>query len=178
MAWTINRDMTNPVQAMNIEEQSLQVLSAASDSLTAQLAYERPRRRVDSITDWEEKHSLPTVIKRDKVKVKRRGCSQPRPRPILRREPFIVFDPVLRRRNFVASQCQSPTPILLFQEPAAPLSPQFPRRRAGLKLSLKLPEMKASKADITFAKLDLTSPYNEARRKFSVSPQKQSYGKR
>ena len=168
--------MTNPAPTMNIEEQSLLVLAAASDSLTAQLANERPRRRRDSITDWEEKHSLPAVIKREKVAEKRRGCSQPRPRPILRREPFLVFDPVLRRRKFVASQCQSP--MLLFQEPERKetLSPQFPRRRAGLKLSLKLPETKVSKADITFARLDLTSPYN--RRKCSVSPQKQSYGKR
>jgi hypothetical protein len=54
----------------------------------------------------------------------------------------------------------------------------FPRRRAALKLSLKLPEMKASKAEITFAKLDLASPYNDAKHRRSASPQKQSFRKR
>lgn len=165
---------------MNIEEQSLQVLAAASDSLTAQLANERPRPRADSLTDWEEKHSLPTVIKRAKIPVKRRGCSQPRPRPVLRREPFIVFDPILRGRNLTNSQCQSPSPKVLSLETdqKETTSLYFPRRRAALKLSLKLPEMKASKAEITFAKLDLTSPYNDAKHRRSASPQKQSFRKR
>lgn len=165
---------------MDIEEQSLQVLAAASDSLTAQLANKLPRPRADSLTDWEEKHSLPTVIKRANIPVKRRGISQPRPRPVLRREPFIIFDPILGGRNFPNSHCRSPSPKMLSLEtdPKDMVSLYFPRRRAGLKLSLKLPEMKASKAEITFAKLDLTSPYNDVKHRRSVSPQKQSFRKR
>lgn len=170
------------ISVMNIEEQSLQVLAAASDKLTAQLSTPQSRPRSDSITDWEERKTLPNSIKRAKVTPSRRGGSQPRPRPLLRRDQIYVFNRVLRGRKVTSSIYKAPQP--LFPSPVFSQEQEFQGSfspisiRRELKLTPKIPEIHSNRPEITFARLDLTSPYIHPKRLLSSSPHKSSFRRR